>query len=129
MILIDPLPEHRDDPWCMNDQPFWTSNPLFFFPRNLRSARLPEVHFEHRIATIFHKLWMDSCGFLGQLHNTWSMDFQHHLTPAPMGQAPLFLNVFVSHAWQEGFDEFVQYVVARLGPLGFGIRVSRNFLW
>ena len=37
-----------------------------------------------------------------------------------MGQAPLFLNVFVSHAWQEGFDEFVQYVVARLGPLGFG---------
>ena len=49
------------------------------------------------------------------------MDFQPHLTPAPMGQAPLFLNVFVSHAWQEGFDEFVQYVVARLGPLGFGI--------
>lgn len=60
---------------------------------------------------------MDSCGFLGQLHNTWSMDFQPPPL-APMGQAPLFLNVFVSHAWQEGFDEFVQYVVARLG---FGI--------
>lgn len=35
--------------------------------RNLRSSRLPEVHFEHRISTIFHKLSMDSCGFLGQL--------------------------------------------------------------
>eukprot|EP00434_Breviolum_minutum_P024494 symbB.v1.2.021633.t1/scaffold1882.1/size97200/2 len=27
-------------------------------------------------------------------------------------EAPLFLNVFVSHAWQEGFDEFVQYVAS-----------------
>ena len=29
-------------------------------------------------------------------------------------EEPLLLNVFVSHAWQEGFDEFVQYVAAGL---------------
>eukprot|EP00435_Cladocopium_sp_Y103_P074345 s105_g48.t1 len=27
-------------------------------------------------------------------------------------EEPLLLNVFVSHAWQEGFDEFVQYVAS-----------------